>query len=1155
MDQPVPGVKAIFDRALEIDTPADRQAFLDDACAGAPTLRDQVESLLRAYAEAGSFLERPAAAAAPAGEDDLSPTRLPDSALAAQPLTDLDVWPTVPGYEILGVLGRGGMGVVYKARQIGLGRLVALKMILAGVHAGLDAVARFRREAEAAARLQHPHIVQIHEIGVHDGLPYLSLEYVEGGSLAQKLAGTPLPPRQAAQLVETLARAVHVAHQRGIVHRDLKPGNILLTGDGTPKVADFGLAKRLDDPAGQTASGDILGTPSYMAPEQAGGKHRPVGPAADTYALGAILYDLVTGRPPFKAASAMGTVWQVLHQEPVPPRQLQPKLPCDLETICLKCLRKEPPKRYGNAGDLADDLHRFLRGEPIHARPVRVWERGVKWAKRRPLLAAEVVLLAVVGMGLMVAAVVWRQHQVQQLNDLRAEVGKRVEDGWKALDSGRFQDAQLFLNEAQRKAQAHPELKDLQARAEDLNTEATRRLREAQRRAEADDAAQDFRRLRDEAFLLGSGLLAAVGFSPGPRAADAAAWKALNRVGVTLDGTNGPAEHFDFTPQQHHEVVAGCYELWLLLAELEAQQDHPERGSQALRILERAAQLGLVTRAYHLARARYLRLEVRGAEARDAEAAAADLVPASALDFFLLGVEAHRHGDLPQAEQDFREALDLDRPGDHFWPGYFLALCYLRHQQTDLALATLACLDRQPPSFPWCRLLQGFAYTQLGDFPAAEAAFAKAEEINREGSPDRRREAAYSVRLNRAALRMREAQAADTLAHVVPVAGLVPVGWPGPAPVAEVVREQAYALARDDLERAIALQPKPYQAHARLALLYQARGQFDQALGQLKQALDNSPPEPSVLASLYRQRARLHGGRGNLTDALADWDLVLKSPRPDTPQAQALLAEDYLEKGRMFHTRQRYQEAVQAYRNASKARRDNAEVYYWLGRALLEMKGYAEAVAALDEYQRRKPGPLAPGFYGYRGQALKELGGSLLAAKDRSEADRVYARAVRDLSNWLENHPQDDQVLVLRGWIHLALNEPGSAAVDFEKAIQLNRKSAEPYFSRGYVRAKTSQYDWAIRDVEDALQKGPADARMYLIAAKVFALAVAERPGLDRVTRRRYHEKALMCLQKALDRVPHQAAFWHDHVKRDEDFRLLRKEPQYVKWEKTYSRR
>jgi hypothetical protein len=313
---------------------------------------------------------------------------------------DLNGWPQVPGYEILGVLGRGGMGVVYQARQVGLGRLVALKMILAGTHAGPDEVARFRREAEAAARLQHPHIVQIHEIGVHNGLPYFSLEHVEGGSLAQKLAGTPLPARQAAKLVETLARAVHTAHQRGIVHRDLKPGNILLTGDGTPKVADFGLAKRLDDPAGQTATGAILGTPSYMAPEQAGGKHRQIGPAADVYALGAILNDVLTGRPPFKAATSMETVYQVLHEEPAPPSRLQPKLPRDLETICLKCLEKAPGQRYATAQALAEDLRRFLDNEPITARPAGTMERAWKWARRRPTTAALLGLAAVLAVGL-----------------------------------------------------------------------------------------------------------------------------------------------------------------------------------------------------------------------------------------------------------------------------------------------------------------------------------------------------------------------------------------------------------------------------------------------------------------------------------------------------------------------------------------------------------------------------------------------------------------------------------------------------------------------------------------------------------------------------------------------------------------------------------
>jgi ABC-type amino acid transport substrate-binding protein len=297
-------------------------------------------------------------------------------------------------YELLEELGRGGMGVVYRAWQVSLKRTVALKMVLAGPHAGAAELARFRVEAEAVARLQHPNIVHIYEIGAHDGAPCFSLEYVDGGSLAQKLAGKPLSGRDAAVLTETLARAMHHAHQRGVVHRDLKPANVLLTADGTPKITDFGLAKRLEGDAGQTASGAVMGTPSYMAPEQAQGKVRAIGPPADVYALGAILYECLTGRPPFRAANPLDTVLLVMSAEPVPPSRLQPRVHRDLETICLKCLQKEPRQRYESALALAEDLRRFLDGEAILARPVRAWERGVKWVRRNPLLAGAMAVVA-----------------------------------------------------------------------------------------------------------------------------------------------------------------------------------------------------------------------------------------------------------------------------------------------------------------------------------------------------------------------------------------------------------------------------------------------------------------------------------------------------------------------------------------------------------------------------------------------------------------------------------------------------------------------------------------------------------------------------------------------------------------------------------------
>jgi hypothetical protein len=277
------------------------------------------------------------------------------------------------------------MGVVYMARHTTLDRVVALKMILSGQHAGERDLERFRTEAQAIARLAHPNIVQIHEIGEHEGRPFFSLEFCPGGSLDNQLRGAGMSPREAAQLLETLARAVHAAHEKGVIHRDLKPANVLLGEDGTPKITDFGLAKKLDQ-QGQTASGAILGTPAYMAPEQAAGRVAGVGPATDVYALGATLYELLTGHPPFRAATPFDTLLQVIEKEPVPPRVLNPQTPRDLETICLKCLEKDPPRRYSSARELADDCRRFLDDEPILARPPGSFRRVDRWVRKHQAL-------------------------------------------------------------------------------------------------------------------------------------------------------------------------------------------------------------------------------------------------------------------------------------------------------------------------------------------------------------------------------------------------------------------------------------------------------------------------------------------------------------------------------------------------------------------------------------------------------------------------------------------------------------------------------------------------------------------------------------------------------------------------------------------------
>lgn len=384
----------------------------------------------------------------------------------------------IPGYEILGELGRGGMGVVYKARHLDLKRLVAIKMIVGADYASTDQIERFRREAEAVARLQHPNIVQIYEVGQREGRPYFSLEYVDGGSLAQKLRGTPMAPAEAARVVETLARAVHAAHQRGIVHRDLKPANVLLTADGTPKIADFGLAKETDASSSKTQEGTVVGTPSYMAPEQAGGKVNAVGPAADTYALGAILYETLTGRPPFKGVTSLDTIMQVISLEPAPPSDLQPQVPRDLETICLKCLHKDPARRYANSLELAEDLHRFQTNEPIQARPTSALERMRKWSRRHPAaagLSAALILVFVTAFTL----VTWKWQEADRAAVLDREAKEQAES-IANLERQRKEQAESIAKldrQGKEKAEMLAQEANKRADAEKLAAEGERKLR------------------------------------------------------------------------------------------------------------------------------------------------------------------------------------------------------------------------------------------------------------------------------------------------------------------------------------------------------------------------------------------------------------------------------------------------------------------------------------------------------------------------------------------------------------------------------------------------------------------------------------------------------------------------------------------------------
>jgi serine/threonine-protein kinase len=395
----------IFAQVLELTDGRERRALLERACAGDQALRREVETLLAAHERAGSFLEPPAA---------MAPYPTPAPGAMVRYFGD---------YELLEEIAHGGMGIVYKARQRSLNRIVAIKMILAGQLATEAEVNRFRTEAEAAGSLTHPNIVSIYEVGAHQGHHYYSMPFVDGRSLAQLVESGSWRPgdgQEAARLLVQVARAVQFAHEAGILHRDLKPGNILINAEGQPCIADFGLAKRVTGGGSLTLSGHMLGTPSFMAPEQASGKSRRPAAAADIYSLGAVLYYLLTGRPPFVADSPLDALLLVLESEAVLPRAINPLVPGPLEGICLRCLEKAPENRYPSAGALADDLERFLKGEALALPQKAILRRFHTWFLRQPALVSRLCVMTVC-MSVVITA--WQLRQYMSPPQHRAVVG------------------------------------------------------------------------------------------------------------------------------------------------------------------------------------------------------------------------------------------------------------------------------------------------------------------------------------------------------------------------------------------------------------------------------------------------------------------------------------------------------------------------------------------------------------------------------------------------------------------------------------------------------------------------------------------------------------------------------------------------------------
>jgi serine/threonine protein kinase/tetratricopeptide (TPR) repeat protein len=950
--------------------------------------------------------------------------------------------PNVPGYELLRELGRGGMGVVYQARQLRLNRLVALKMVLAGEHARPEDLLRFLAEAEAVAQLQHPHIVQIYEVSQHAGLPFFALEFLDGGSLAQKLQGSPLPAQEAAQLVETLARAMQAAHARGIIHRDLKPANVLLDQEGRPKISDFGLAKRVDAGAGLTRTGAILGTPSYMAPEQAAGQGKEVGAAADVYALGAILYELLTGRPPFKAATPLETARQVLEEEPVSPRRLQPGLPRDPETICLTCLHKEPTRRYPSALALAEDLRRYRQGESITARPVGSPERLVKWVRRRPaaagLLAA--VLLLVLG-GTTGAGLLLQQRadaRARQSQSDREALGVLerarglLNEGWQAHDLVKLKEATAEGDRAVDIARSGEARAAVLQEAVDFRAEAGARLAHAEKNQALLAALLDVSAPQETKSYTSSDMGQKMALAQ--PSVDEQYATAFRRWGLDVDGTAEPdvlARLRQEPEAMVQEVIAGL-DSWMLerrrqkrpeaewrrLVRLAEQLDHSDQRRQLRALLVGAAPpraeraVGLVGAGSPWLAAWEL---TRGSAWQRLRAVREQMEPATepVLTVALLARVCSAVGDAAGAEQVLRHAV-ASRPGE-----------------VVLLDALGRLLERQGPSrrgeviecYRAIRARRADLGVRLAKALGQAGRGAEGEAVLRDlirQRPDNPEMWSYLGIVLDGQKKLGEAETAyRTAIALQPDFALAYVGLG--AMLQE--RKKLSAEAEAAFRTAIALQPDLVEAHCNLGIALSHQEKWDAAEAPYRTAIALQPD----FAKAYDGLGTVLGRQKKLGEAEAAHRKAI--------EIQPELASAHYNLGVVLQAQQKLREAEAAYRKAIEIQPDLAEAYINLGTVLGHQKKLGEAETAHRKAIDLKPND-PRSHYG--------LGNVLFIQQKLREAEAAYRRAI-------EVQPGYVQAYIDLGNVLRAQQKPGAAEAAYRKAIEIQPDLASAHYNLGTI--------------------------------------------------------------------------------------------------------
>jgi serine/threonine-protein kinase len=901
------------------------QLTAEEVCAQSPELLEDVKACLEECRQVNLQI----ADLFPSGPAVTTPTAWPPSTSGLSPSPPVgERLPLIPGYAVLGVVGRGGMGVIYRARHLRLNRVVALKMLLSGEFASRTELTRFQREAEAIAALQHSNIVQIYDVGEIDGRAYFTMEFVVGGTLAQKLSGVPQPAQYSARVTETLSRATHAAHVAGIVHRDIKPANVLLANDGTPKITDFGLARHFERPADVTLVAAKVGTPSYMAPEQVIGKQDTLGPAADVYALGATLYELLTGRPPFRGETVTETERQVVNEEPAAPSRLNAKVPRDLETICLKCLRKEPEARYATALDLADDLRRFSEGRPILARPVGWPERSWRWAKRNPTAVA--LLLTVLALvGLASGGGVWLVHQraegraetAHQSVESREVIRATVTQAERLRKAFQFREARAVLERVRGPLEGgwrslHPEVRDglkRQIQQAGANVDLAERLNTARSQAASILEGRTHPATAEPLYI---SAFAESGLGPEREPSEAVA-AAVHASPIREELVAALDDWASITPDAERRA-------WLLAVARGADPGPPKDrlrqpelwrdGDKLARLIEDpgaaavspqlAAALARVARTHHknalpmlmATQARFpqdfgvnyelgyaLCREGRGLEGLGYFRAALAIRPA-AVSHNGVGFALVSLGRLDEALGHFQEAVRLD-------PGYAAA-------QFDLAdvLQKKGRLDEAVVHF---RKALGIdpnlaaAHVGLGSLACAQGRIDDAFE-----------EFQQAVRIDPA-----DAMAHDGLGFVLRTKGLIDEAIrEGQEAVridpnlADAHSSLGYSLvlkgrvdeAIEHYRRAIAIDSKVDKFHHNLGGALARKGLLDEAIEQYQQALELNPN----LAPAHANLGSVLGAKGRLDDAIAQYTEAIRL-NPKDAAAHISLAKILLDKGRL----------------------------------------------------------------------------------------------------------------------------------------------------------------------------------------------------------------------------------------------------------------